>query len=471
METCVKLGAAGFKDPAGQLFLIEGRAIRAVTPGMADAVTRFAASPLARRLVQSGHVVPMKAIRPDEAPASLAGLEADFYEHPVLPFINYPFEWSPAMLHAAAELTLDLATQALEDGYGIKDATPANIVFEGPHPRFVDWLSFEERDPADPVWLPYAQFTRTFLLPLLAHRRIGWDFRAKLLTARDGLEPEAALRLLPWQARLRPPLLQLAAIPVLASRWVTSQSYERRRSSSPEQARFILRSLLRGLRKHLGRVRPGTSKTVWTEYARGGCTYEQRQTELKEEFVREALRSQAAPAVLDVGCNTGRFSRLALEAGAAEVVAIDTDEAVVDEVWRDARANARNILPLVIDLARPTPASGWRNEERKSFLDRSKERFDVVLMLAVIHHLAVTERAPLDAILELAAHLTRGDAVIEFVGREDSMFQRLLRGRGDLHRDWSPERFERAAEGRFKIVRRQELPDSHRILYHLAKRR
>ncbi len=61
-----------------------------------------------------------------------------------------------------------------------------------------------------------------------------------------------------------------------------------------------------------------------------------------------------------------------------------------------------DVLPLVVDLTRPTPAVGWRNQECASFLDRARGGFDLVLMLAVVHHMLVTERIPLEDLLAVA---------------------------------------------------------------------
>ena len=62
-------------------------------------------------------------------------------------------------------------------------------------------------------------------------------------------------------------------------------------------------------------------------------------------------------SVLDIGGNTGHYSRIAAGVG-ARVVAWDTDVASSDRSWKEARAAGLPILPLVADVARPTPAIG-----------------------------------------------------------------------------------------------------------------
>lgn len=173
--------------------------------------------------------------------------------------------------------------------------------------------------------------------------------------------------------------------------------------------------------------------------------------------------------VIDVGANTGHFSFLAAQAGAS-VVSIDYDPVCVGAIWQQAAQKGLDILPLVVDLSRPTPAVGWRNRECPSFLERARGAFDGALMLAVIHHLLVSERIPLSEILRLAADLVTRFAVIEFVGPEDSMFRRLTRGRDALHADLDKEVFERACAPYFEIVRLLHTPDTHRWLYLLRKR-
>ena len=126
-------------------------------------------------------------------------------EHAPIAFPNYPYEWSPQMLRAAAALTLEMADAAMRAGFVLKDATPYNVMFEGPKPIFLDVLSFRRRDPLESIWQPYAQFVRTFVYPLLACGYFGLRLNEILLAHRDGLEPERFLALCPAYRLLFPP--------------------------------------------------------------------------------------------------------------------------------------------------------------------------------------------------------------------------------------------------------------------------
>jgi SAM-dependent methyltransferase len=189
----------------------------------------------------------------------------------------------------------------------------------------------------------------------------------------------------------------------------------------------------------------------------------------KQQIVQRWLRDSGAKTVLDIGCNTGSFSEVAARLGAA-VVAVDSDPVVVGRLWKLAKRERLNVLPLVIDLAHPTPATGWRNAENASFLDRAEGRFETVMMLAVLHHLLVTERVPLSSVLDLAANLTCRDLIIEYVDREDPMFQLLVRGREKLHSGFTREVFEKTCRQRFAIIEQQSMKGNLRTIYLLRKK-
>jgi SAM-dependent methyltransferase len=268
---------------------------------------------------------------------------------------------------------------------------------------------------------------------------------------------------------LLPPFLTQVSLPTWLSSKDTGKSiYREHILQNHEQARFILESLFHRLRRALRRVEPKPGrKTVWSDY-KDSCSYTETNFSAKEKFVNAALTEFKPGRVLDVGCNTGHFSALAARQG-AQVLAIDTDLGCVGALWRTAREQNLNILPLVVDLCRPSAAKGWRNRECSSFLERATGTFDVLLMLAVLHHFLVTERIPLNEVLDLAAELTRDLLLIEFVEPEDRMFQTIARGREHLHAGLTITAFEAACRRRFHIVRSEHIEGTRRRLYLLRK--
>jgi SAM-dependent methyltransferase len=189
----------------------------------------------------------------------------------------------------------------------------------------------------------------------------------------------------------------------------------------------------------------------------------------KSGIVKRWLSDLTPATVLDIGCNTGHFSAIAAATG-ARVVAIDADTAVVGSTWQRAQKEGLDILPLAVNIARPTPACGWRNAEYPSFLERATGNFEMVMMLAVVHHLIVTERIPLNEVFSIASALTSRYAILEYVSKEDPMFHRLLRGRDALHADFTQEMFERLCRQHFTVIEKQDLKGQLRCLYLLRKR-
>jgi SAM-dependent methyltransferase len=462
-----------FRDPAGSVFRFSDRILRVVHPDFNVELEAFLTTRTAREAVESGRLISSERLSPNALPNLDLDSTGAVYEHERVPFPSYPYEWPAEMLHTAGVLTLDLALKALDEGYGLKDATPYNVLFRGPRPVFVDVLSFERREPRNPAWTAYAQFVRTFLLPLLANRDLGWPLQQTLSGRREGLEPEAVYRSTGALRRLTPPYLTLASLPtwLASSRREEASLYHPKPAASPEQAGYILRSLLNGCRRQLNAAGPGSgSDSTWSQYLDRKSLYSPEQLAEKEAFVREALELTRPATVLDAGANEGHFSLLAARTGAS-VVAIDTDPVVVGSIWRRAYSENLDIQPLVVDLTRPTPACGWRNQECASFLDRAAGAFDLVLMLALMHHVVVTERVPLEELLALAAEISREYMLIEFVAPEDPMFQRIVRGREALYSHLTRERFETAAQTHWELVRSKRITGLHRWLYLYRLRR
>lgn len=466
-ETCeFTLTEPTFRDPAGALHLTSTHALRRIHPSALAETEDFLASPLRRDLERSGDLIPTEiAAPPAGAPDGQLWLR-----HPLIDPISYPWEWTPGQWRAAAELTLRVAAQAVEAGWMLKDATPLNIVFRGAQPVLVDVLSLERRNPASSVWLAYGQFVRTFLLPLVGAKYLHWPLQNTIF-ARDGYEPRTLYRALrPWQ-RIRPEVLDVVT---LASLLEKPGAQKRGRALTPSNAdpeftAHLLKARMARLGRKVRRLSGRDAQSDWSQYTKTAVHYQSADTGAKEKFVAAALETCQPQSVLDIGANTGVYSVLAAKAGAS-VVALDCDTAALQALWKNALAQNLPITAMVANIARPTPAVGWRNREQLSLLDRLTGKFDMVLMLAVIHHLLLHEQVPLDHIANLCNLLTRRWLVLEWVPVSDPMFQEWLRGREALYGSLTEDDLIRAFSPHFHVSDRTVLGNGRVVLLFESNR-
>ena len=482
---------ATFRDPAGSVELRPDGAYRRIRAPFDAEILAFLSLPIASQLVADGRLIAseilsqapaavhLQAVNQQTAPSADAGLRsvegptaADslVLRHPRVSFTSYPWEWSPALWLAAADLTLSLSSDLVREGWQLKDATPLNVLFEGTRPVFVDVLSVERARPGESIWLAYGQFVRTFLLPMLAYAKLGWPLEATLMR-RDGYEPEEIFQALSWPARLTRPALTAVTLPTLLAMrpaGTTTPASSTRTWKDPELARQVMLKTLDGLREQMRRAAPQRRGSAWTDYSDTATHYSADDHIRKHAFVTEALSAAKPARVLDVGSNSGAYSRIAADAG-AEVVSIDTDLQTVDRLATSLKGSDRKILPLRVDLARPTPAAGWENRETASFLGRSAGHFDTIMMLAVIHHLLLSSQIPMERIAALCGSLTSRHLILEWVPPTDVKFRELIRGREAVYSHITEIAFREAFLSHFAIVRECRLANG-RVLVHLRKR-
>ena len=465
-----------FRDPAGCTWVgpdVVHRAAWEDSPGTLEA--QEALDSLLRQFQAEGKWITAKPIDPSTLPAYLQGecpLPKRAWEHPRVFFPSYAHEWSPGMVHCAAGLTLELNQRLLIIGWELKDAAPSNILFEGANPVFVDHLSPTPRKPGQMGWVAYGQFVRTFLIPLILHRLNRLPLSWLYLARRDGLPPEDALTQLSMFNRLRPSIFGLITLPaILSRRWPTATSHglQTWKSNDAPMGLTITKRLLRGLYKRLHSCTPPSpSATVWSEYDQTGESYSPEGLQAKEAFVIDSLDTCHPKTLLDLGSNTGRYSLIASRRG-SRVVAVDSDVTCVDRLWKQASASRLDVQPLVVDLGRTSPSLGWENGEETAFLQRTQESFDMVIALAIVHHLMVRERIPIQSIVDQIARTTNRWALIEWVPPEDPMFIRLAGSNMSLYAKNQTAVFEESIERHFRMIRCFHHSSSKRIIYLVEK--
>jgi ribosomal protein L11 methylase PrmA len=459
--------AGSFRDPGGFVFQRDGVVYRQVNRSSRADYDLLMDSGFYRALVEDGRLIAHEEadVAPQDPEPSYKILRPER-----IPFISYPYEWCFSQLKDAALLTLAIEREALRHGMTLKDASAYNIQFRQGRPVFIDTLSFEAYQEGEP-WAAYRQFCQHFLAPLALMSLTDVRLNQLTRTNIDGIPLDLASRLLPWRSRLRPSL----AVHVHLHARLTSafaganRKTEAQAQARPGRARFSQRSLL-GLIDHLEsairglRWEPG--ETPWSGYY-GDNSYTENALSRKEAIVATYLDRIQPSMTWDLGANTGRFSRVSSRRG-IPTLAFDIDPGCVERNYREVIDRGEtHLLPLLLDVTNPSPASGWQENERASFLERGP--VDAVLALALIHHLAIANNLPLARIAEFFQQVGRW-ALVEFVPKSDPQVARLLAGRKDIFPDYHQREFERCFQRFFDIEAAEPIPDSERVLYLLRRR-
>ncbi len=446
--------SGSFRDPSGFVFRRDGVLYRQVNGSYREHFERLLASGLFAFLVSKGLIVDHEDV----------GLDLRYTDDAwrvirprPIPFVSYPYEWCFGQLRDAALLTLRIQREALDRGMTLKDASAYNIQFIGCQPVFIDTLSFESYREGRP-WVAYRQFCQHFLAPLALMSRVDVRLGQLLKPYLDGIPLGLASRLLPWRTRL--------SFPLLTHIHLHARSQERYadkpvKGSSVSVGKLSLIGLLDSLRKAIEGMEWNPAGTEWADYY-ANTNYEPDAMRRKSEIVSEFLDRVDPATVWDLGANTGTFSRIASRRGAM-TVAFDVDPAAVEKNYRDGtRDGERGLLPLVLDATNPSPGLGWENTERSSLGERGPA--DLVMALALVHHLAIGNNVPLERIAGYLARLGKW-LVIEFVPREDSQVQRLLASREDIFVGYDEAGFEAGFRPHFAVVDHRPIEGTCRSLY------
>ncbi len=451
---------SSFRDPLGFIFEQDGVLYRRVNESCRASYETLMGSGLYEELVGKQLLVPhveVEASRGDDGAYRVLRPE-------LIPFISYPYEWSFGQLKKAALTTLRIQKIALRHGMSLRDSSAFNVQFIGSRPVFIDTLSFEGYVEGKP-WVGYRQFCQHFLAPLFLIA--GCDPRLSVLSSNwiDGIPLDVARRLAARRYRWRPGFLTHI--------YLHSKAQERfqrgttARSDPPRLSRTSLMRIIDSLRATIEGLDWNPEKTPWADYY-SRTTYSEEAMGKKRSFVDSVLGEIKPSRVVDLGANTGEFSAVAARSG-AYVVATDIDRGAVELCFRRTSAEgSRSVLPLVVDLTNPTPGHGWLNVERTSFLERCYGKTDLVLALALVHHLAIGNNVPLRSVAALFSRAGT-NVVVEFVGKRDAQVQRLLASREDIFGEYSDAGFESALSGTFRIVRKQQIDGTHRVMYHLRR--
>jgi hypothetical protein len=450
---------SSFRDPSGSLFYHDDKLYRRINLSYKDNYEYLISSGLYEDLRKERMIVS------HEETSDVLLEDEGFYKvirPEKLPFISYPYEWCFSQLKDAALLTLRIQKKAIEYGMTLKDSSAYNVQFYEGKPVLIDTLSFEIYKEGEP-WIAYRQFCQHFLAPLTLMSYKDVRLSELLKAYIDGIPLDLASRLLPIRTYSRFSLLSHIHIHAKSQTYYSEKNVVKNNRKISRQS---LLGLVDNLESSVLSLKWNPKESAWSRYYQNN-TYTETGIKHKTVLIENYLDEIQPRLVWDLGANTGLFSRLAAKKN-IHTISFDIDHECVEINYREVvRKGEKNILPLIMDVASPSPGIGWSNKERLQLAQRGPA--DMVLALALIHHLAISNNIPLQKIASFFQSICN-HLIIEFVPKTDTQVKRLLNMRKDIFHNYTREEFEKEFSNYFSIIGENKLEDSERVLYLMLKK-
>lgn len=455
-----------FRDPSGYVFSDGHRVFRMLDQFAGQQFEQADHCGLLNAATERLLLIPSISVNGNDPFSGLRGARGEvpsrILEHPRVPVITYPYEWTFGQLKDAALRHLELHLLALQYGFELSDATAYNMQFDMGKAFHIDVLSIRRYRVSRP-WEGYNQFCRQFLFPLLVESMLGVPFQRLYRGSPAGIELTVLKALLPvWRCLSSLNMLMHVQLQSAALRRATSNNISGAAIALPEIPKTRYVAMLEGLTDWISTMKSGRpAPTYWAEYAAVN-SYSSAERAEKQAFVQDIVHGWVCTSVVDVGGNSGDYSEAALAGGATRAYCVDGDVDALELAYAKRKAGRSGLFPLVIDWSDPSPGQGWAGIERPCLMRRL--HVDAVIALAVVHHIVIGGNVPLANFIDQLFVFGRR-VIVEFVPRGDPMVDGMLRNRDDIFGDYTESNFVRLLEERSQIQSVHRVREGGRVLF------
>jgi SAM-dependent methyltransferase len=461
----IEFHPASFKDPEGRVFRYGDSYYRTLSVEARLRMERLSADGVLAQFIDAKLLLPCKLLKSKDA-----GLDPDIVgeavlHHETIPFISYPYEWSFCMLKDAAIVTLNLMTACLDQDLILKDATSHNVTLWRGHMLPFDTLSIDDYKIGQP-WDGYAQFTREFLFPLLLNAHRGIDFQPLLRSSLSGIDLNTVNAIFSTLDYFRSGVFFHVKLQAFLTNAQSNKDASIRKDFTDSIfSKEAIKRLVSGLRRIISGLRYSPRQSTWIGYE--SCLpYSENAISQKSNIVTNFFQQKAdGITVLDLGCNTGRYSRLASDK-AQRLIAMDADPVCVDSFYQEMKSNEiSKYYTIVCDLFNPSPSMGWELTEKLSIFDRIKA--DSFLALGLVHHICIGGNVPIPRLMSVLSNLA-DNGLIEWIDKSDPMVQAILRNRVDVFDDYNWDNFYSCLSDCYQTIKVHELDGGTRRICEVA---
>jgi len=449
---------ASYRDSSGFLFYKEGKLYRQINLGFKNDFIHFQNSGLYDSLIAKKILIPHQLV-PENLNSSNEWFQT--IEPEQIPFISYPYEWCFDMWKDAALITLEAAKEAMKYQMIIKDASAFNVQWHQGKMTFIDTLSFERYNEKMP-WIAYRQFCEHFLAPLALMHYLKYPIQNIFSSFPEGIPLHFTKKLLPFKSNFD---LHIFLHLHLQANQMKRQG-KLNKNSINNFSQKKLTNIIDSLTSAVNSLTLDEPTGVWSDYYHEA---EQRENYLaeKKRIIDEWINKLPIVTAIDAGANEGLFSDI-LSSKGIYTISTDFDHYSINRLYKRIKSeNNKNIHPLILDLSNPSPSIGVNNEERASFTERTSA--DMVLALALIHHLAIGKNMPFASIAQLFRSWGKS-LIIEFVPKSDEKVQSMLIDKKDIYHWYTEADFKHAFAEVFNLVQSNEIGNSGRTLYLMEAR-
>lgn len=445
-----KILPSSYKDPSGFVFKQEGSYFRQINFSYKENYDFLLKSGLYKKLTEEKLLIPHKEVK-------MVG-EKGYYKiirPETIPFVSYPYEWCFSAYKEAALKTLEIQKIAMDYGMSLKDASSYNMAFYKGGFVLLDTLSFEKADFKKP-WIAYRQYLQHFLSPLLLMSKKDERLVVLMRYFVNGIPLDLTDKLLPTFSKTN-----ISLIGHLKSYKFSNKTYTERGIKIGNFGERQFRAIIENLYGLVASLAIPDKKSEWSDYYRE-TNYSKKSSDYKLNFVNREIKRLNPQTIWDFGANSGNYSSDGT-GNISNIMQFDNDIQAVEKAFNEAKKkNLSNTQALYMDLFNPSPPLGWMSRERMSLIERGPA--DLVLALALIHHLAVGNNINFFQMADFFSK-TGKNLIIEFIPKDDSNFQKIMGVREDVFKNYTQDNFEAAFLKYYHLVEKSKITGSKRWLY------
>jgi len=414
-----KMGLSSVDD-VGSVFIGTTKVYRGINKDSIDSVQELLRCGLINELEKKG-LFPITRVSTTQVQAYELVIE-----HEKIGPITYPFEWSPEMLRSAALCVLEVNEIANKYGYELKDCHPYNVLFRSMTPVFVDFGSFKVKVNDHYSWCAYEEFLGCYYYALLAkEKKLDLLYKNNFLYSGRGVgATELATMINPLFKFLGFSITNIILTVISAYRH--GDRYEKtkvellfKKKVLISIADFLLRSpklpfriiSLRKLKNKINKINLA-GKSSWGNYHEDSGYYtKDGEVSLSDrlQWVLGKCQELQPKTVIELAGNQGVLSReLVKEEYVDNVLCTDYDFYSVDKLFLNTK-EGEGLSTACFDFM----AGTWAHITKNERLARLKS--EMVIALAVSHHLLLTQNYLIGDMLKIISSYTRKYLIIEFM--------------------------------------------------------